>query len=146
VNQRSRGFTLLELLVVLAIVALAAALVVPNIPSVIGATRLTTAAQVTGAFLREARALAIVEGVAVDFEIDPRSGAYRFADRAKSINPGVALVLTTMLPAGRAPGSPGVVRFYPDGGASGAVIRLERGGTLRVVAVDPLTGRVRVDR
>ena len=145
-NQRSRGFTLLELLVVLAIVALAATLVVPNVPGVIGATRLTTAAEVTGAFLREARAHAIVEGVAVDFEIDPGSGAYRFADRAKSINPGVALVLTTTLPAGRAPGSPGIIRFYPDGAASGAAIRLARGGTQRTVAVDPLTGRVRIDR
>ena len=145
-NHRSRGFTLLELLVVLAIVALAAALVAPNIPGVIGSTRLTAAAEITVAFLREARARAIVDGVAVDFEVDPRTGAYRFADRSKSVNASVAVALTANLPAGRKPGSPGVIRFYPDGAASRAAIRLERSGTQRIVAVDPLTGRIRVDR
>ncbi len=109
-NHRSRGFTLLELLVVLAIVALAAALVAPNIPGVIGSTRLTAAAEITVAFLREARARAIVDGVAVDFEVDPRTGAYRFADRSKSVNASVAVALTANLPAGRKPGSPGVSR------------------------------------
>ena len=145
-RPRSAGFTLLELLIVLAVVALAAALVVPNVPGFLGNNRVIAAADTMLAFIREARARAIVRGTTVDLEVDPTTGAYRFADRAETIDRGIAIDLTASLPAGRAKGSLGIVRFYPDGAASGGVIRLAGSGRARTLTVDALTGRIRVVR
>lgn len=144
--SRSAGFTLLELLIVLAIVALAAALVVPNVSGVLGANRVTVAADATLAFLREARARAIVHGTTINLEIEPATGGYRFVDRTETIDRRVEIDLTTGLPPGRAKGSLGIVRFYPDGAASGGVIRLAGNGREQTVAIDALTGRIRIAR
>ena len=134
----------------LTIVGLAAALVVPNLPGAFSATRVGNAAQATLAFLREARARAIVRGVVVDLTVDPKSGAYRFADRSAAVGSDIALALTTRLPAGRDAEGLGIIRFYPDGASSGATFDFSAGnlpGNIHsIVRVDPLTGRISIGR
>ena len=134
------GFTLLELLVVLAIAALAATLVVPNVPGLIGSNRLAAATDTTLAVLREARARAIAAGEAVAVEFDSTTATYRFADKAQHISDDIAVELESIT------GTRVSIRFYPDGASSGAVIRLIGASGDRFIAVDPLTGRIGLGR
>lgn len=63
--KHSRGYTLLELLIVLAVLAAIAALMIPAVRGPLDKSRLTSAAQQVQASIAKTRALAVREGVAV---------------------------------------------------------------------------------
>jgi general secretion pathway protein H len=112
-----RGFTLLEALVALAILALVWLLVLPALPEGLLRSDLERSARALAGELREARARAVAEQRDVVVRLD---------------RPGVTARAT----------EPGLVRFFPEGGATGAAITLERGGHSYRIEVDWLTGRV----
>ena len=111
------GFTLLEALVALAILALAWLLVAPALPDGLLRSELERSARALAAELREARARAIAEQRETVVRLDRPGVAARTAE-------------------------PGAVRFFPEGGATAAVVTLERGGRAFRIEVDWLTGRV----
>jgi general secretion pathway protein H len=88
------------------------------------------ARQVAGVF-RVARSRAIADGRVASVSLGPRF--YRLDDN----NP-IELPPDVLL------GGDGVVRFLPDGGASGARIVLRSGDRQITISVDWLTGRVRL--
>lgn len=112
-----RGFTLLEMLAVLAIAALAWLLVAPALPDGLFRSELERSAAALAAELREARARAVAERreIAVDVR---RAG----------------LAATSA--------EPGVVRFFPEGGATAASLALRVGERSARIDVDWLTGRI----
>ena len=67
---RRSGFTLLELLLVLTVMGIMAAVVVPNLASSLGGSRVSTAARSVSALGRSARYLAMMNQVPVDLVID----------------------------------------------------------------------------
>ena len=147
-SEVARGFTLLELIVTLAVLALAAAVVTPAIGR--GTDALQARADVAGfaATLRHARERAINMQRTHRVVIDPASRrvaivAAGATDEEKEFRE--TRTLSQKLSIEPAQGS-GDVTFDPRGLASAASFKLTSGGIVYRVKVDPLTGRVRSTR
>jgi prepilin-type N-terminal cleavage/methylation domain-containing protein len=80
------GYSLVELLIVLAILAALAALVQPSVRGVLDKSRLTAAANQVKAALAKSRALAIREGVPVWFRYEP-GGQRWWIERSSATQP-----------------------------------------------------------
>ncbi|HUZ75083.1 MAG TPA: GspH/FimT family pseudopilin [Stellaceae bacterium] len=145
-SLRSGGFTLIEVLLVLVIMALVMAATLPPLMGSGGAAEMRAASLEIAAALRQARSLAITRARPQVFTIDTASGAY-LAGGARMTGrlPGdVHAVLITTTDE-RDNGTTGNIRFFPDGSATGGGIRLIQGNRRTDVMVDWLTGRVSID-
>jgi general secretion pathway protein H len=123
------GFTLIEMIVVLAVMALVLGLVVTRGP--LHSQRIdldATAREVAGALrLARSRAIAEEQPVTVSFG----AGGYRLDSREPSAWPADVVWRGNQL-----------IVFLPDGGASGGRIALGSGAQVVTIDVDWLTGRV----
>ena len=144
--MRARGFTLLELVLVLAIVALATLLGAGAIGRGMEGLRLRSAANGVAAQLRFTRAQALATGEPQRFTIDPAAHAWNAPKgRHGDLPPRVAIAFTGAREAQPAEGV-GAVVFFPDGAATGGRVRLAQGGAAWQVDVAWLTGQVAVAR
>lgn len=138
------GFTLVEMMVVLAIGALVFAIALPSLVAGWG-TRVDLAASAVAGELRRARseALSTNRPRAVLFDLAERSVS-RPGGRSHSLPDGVDLDLLTAR-SERVDDEHAWIRFFPDGSATGGRLSFERdGNVLAAVDVDWLTGAVRV--
>jgi prepilin-type N-terminal cleavage/methylation domain-containing protein len=139
--MRSKGFTFVELIVVMAILAAIAALVTPSFSRTIASARLRSAASDVRTTFARARALAVASARERSAVFDLSKGEFGVDNEAVRRLPE-AIRLGAVLPGEdrRERGSVRV-RFYPDGGGEEAEISVtaQDGGVLRVT-VDPLTG------
>lgn len=137
------GFTLLELLVTLLVLALALGLTAPMLNRSTEAVRARAEIAGFSAVLRHARERAITSGTPHAVVIDP--DAHRVDVRAGG--PDGEIRHTRTLPdrvtVQASPPPALTVRFEPQGGSSGGDFRVAAGGVTYRVTVDPLTGRVR---
>jgi len=139
----ARGFTLLELLVVLAILALATVIALPRIGAGLPGAELDAGARRIAAGLNEARSLAVARNRAVRFTLIGAEKRFTVGE-----GPGGALpdkiAITLITGAGDVTGAAqGAIRFFPDGSSSGGRIELSGSGGRRSIEVDWLTGRIR---
>src|SRR5919106_1713901 len=114
----SRGFTLLELIVVLVIVGLVLALVPGLMLRTQPGLDVEVAARAVADGLRRTRSQAMLTNREEVFSVDVEQGLFR---------------------AGRD-------RFFPDGGSTGGAIDLALDGQHSRVSVDWLTGQVEIER
>ena len=139
-----RGFTLFELLVVLAILSLVVALGTPAFRRALPGLELKSGVESVAAQLREARALAIGRNAEVELVVNLDERSFRVADEPPlRLAPEIGINLLTAgqeIIAARIGG----IRFYPDGTSTGGGITLALDGRHYRVAVDWLTGRVAV--
>ncbi len=135
------GFTFVELIVVLVILAAVAALVAPSISRTIVSARLRSAASDVRTSLARGRALAVAgaEERAVAFDLS--RGEFGVDNEAMRLLPDTIRLGVVLPGEGRKEQGDVRVRFFPDGSGDEAEISVtaEDGGTLRVT-VDPLTG------
>ena len=129
------GFTLVELLAVLAIVGMALAVAMPLLARHVSGATLNAAASEIRAALRGARSTAIAEDRPVVFQGDPGGGYW--LDRNHFTLP----LMTGAQPLRVATRGGARISFYPSGGSSGGRILLISGGGEREIAIDALTGR-----
>jgi type II secretion system protein H len=143
---RDRGFTLLELIVTMAVLALVVGLAVPTIGRSTEAVRVRAEVAGFSALLRHARERAIVTQTPQAIVVDP--AAHRVSRRAGGPDGEVreTRLLSERLTVEATPPPALTVRFEPQGGSSGGDFRLTSGGVTYRVTVDALTGRVRSSR
>lgn len=142
---RARGFTLLELLVVLVLAAAAYALVVRFSSGGVSGAQLKSAARAVAAGLRDARGAAIArqQSTALVLDLENRSMAVGESGRARELPRRLDLKLYTAQ-SEIVDEKRGAIRFYPDGSSTGGRVTLASGERTLLVDVDWLTGRVRI--
>jgi general secretion pathway protein H len=139
------GFTLLETICVLAVIAMLAAIVLPAIPHATSRTALEAYALKTAALLRSDRNAAIRNGSTVQTELNKSSGTIRSGASGQVLQlPGDvtfnAIVATQC--GGHANGP--AIEFLPSGMSCGGTIFLSRPGTGFEVRITWLTGGIEV--
>lgn len=143
---RARGFTLIEILVVLSIMAIGAAIVIPMV-SGSGATtgELKAAAREIAAGLRLARSEAVTTRRETTVTLDLEARKFRVAagGREVALPPKVDLKLFTAQ-SDLQDEKRGAIRFFPDGGSNGGRVTVSSGERKYEVDVDWLTGRVAI--
>jgi general secretion pathway protein H len=118
-TRAERGFTLVELLVVLTLLGLLAAMVLPRFSGRLGPTAQERAAGLADQ-LRAAREQAISTARPTRVPVDP---AMARPDP---------------------PAEDAAILFFPDGSSSGGRLLVDGGGPPAAVEIDDLTGRVRL--
>jgi len=141
------GFTLIELIVVMAMIGLIAALAMPDFHRALPGMEMRSSMDTLIAELRRTRAAALrsgsPRGLVIDLEtpgyLDTSGRRVTFPDRLEiSLTTG-----QTELDAGTGTGR---ILFFPDGTAVGAKIRLADDSETYTIDVDWLTGRVRLNQ
>jgi general secretion pathway protein H len=143
--RRIRGFSLLEMLVALAIVALLVAVLMPNTSLRHERTELQSSARAVGAALRMTRSRAIAASRETSLVVDVEKAVYRPAGAAAPVPlpKGVRVALFTAEDQELSQ-TVGAIRFYPDGSSSGGGVALLLSGLRYDVLVDWLTGGVSI--
>ncbi len=139
--MRRNGFSLLEMLVVVLIMAGVAAVAVPRFASAFDLLTLRSSTQDVAATLRRCRELAVNRSRVTEFTLDPGYQTYRATVLSQDVDWPDAV---TIFAAGVDPNAPWTVRFYPDGSASGGHLVVQSRGRQYEILVDWLTGRVRI--
>ncbi len=139
----TRGFTLVELLVVLTIVALAASLVAPPLGRALGVGQLRSETGDIVTALREARSDAILRGMPVDF-VAVGPSRWRLAGRQHDLPAGISYSMSVP-PAGHGAAGTTFIRFFPDGRSTGGSVIVRNDRSRRVITVRWLTGHVHAD-
>lgn len=126
---KSRGFSLLELLVVLVIIGLSASLVLPTLTGGLSSLRLKTAAREVSATLRYARSLAVSVGKEQVINMDIEEGKYWLnedKDNNRELPSDIRFLNITTQGEEITTGMAGIV-FYPMGNSSGSSIFITAG-------------------
>jgi general secretion pathway protein H len=138
-----RGFALIEILCVLAIIGLLAAIILPAIPRATSRARLESYAVATAALLKADRNAALRRQVLVTTEIDAAARSIRSGVTGRIIRLPDDVKLDTMLASRCADRNVGrSIDFFPSGMSCGGVIALVRPGMAFEVRVNWLTGGV----
>lgn len=136
------GFTLIEMLVVLTIVALALAIVVPAVSKsmIVSVNDVARDVQIS---LRQARAKAVSGQQSTRFWVDTQKHNYlNHKDKIKSYPDDISMLLKVA--SSEVSGGQAGVRFFPDGSSTGGRITVSQADATVYVDIDWLTGRVSV--
>lgn len=140
-----RGFTLVEMLVVMVIMVLAYAMTAPMISAGVSGAELKAAARQIAAGLRKARSEAVVRKseVALTVDVERRqfelSGDKRIYRLPEKIEVSLFTAQSELKDT-----QTGAIRFFPDGSSTGGRVTLSRGERKYLVDVDWMTGRVKI--
>lgn len=135
------GFTLIEIILVLVILAVAGVMAAPALTPALDAVRAEAAARRTAAFLDDARRRAVLERRVLVVTCRPDEGRLGLAgaaagERAFPVPEAVTIVSCR----------PEEMRYFPQGSATGMTLVLrDRRGRERTLAVGTFTGLSRID-
>jgi general secretion pathway protein H len=143
--MKQRGFTLLEIVIVLVIAGMAMALVLSFGGKGASAADLKASARALAAGLRTAQstAMATRRDSLLTVDVDSRLFSFSGEDKPHKLPEGVDLKLYTAQ-AEVETERKGSIRFYPDGSSTGGRITVSSGERKYLVDVDWLTGRVSI--
>ena len=150
-NSRNRGFTLLELLIVMLVMALALAVSYPSLSR--GSTALhlrATGRDILNTF-RYAREKAVTEQTGMKITVDREKQRLHLSDQLGDTNreyrlPDDVKIQSVISAGNEVTDRPLIVRFRPNGSSDNAeiVLRSKTGSLLRIIS-DPITGGARIE-
>jgi general secretion pathway protein H len=140
-----RGFTLLEMVCVIALVAMVAAVLLPLVPRNTSRARLQGYAIEAASLLKADRNVAIRRGTEVSTLIDASSRAIRSGATAQLIRIPEDVRFEALLPQScRRRAALSTISFFADGMSCGGAIALTRLDSSYEIRVNWLTGRVEI--
>jgi general secretion pathway protein H len=146
VHRRASGFSLLEVLLVMMLIAAMSILAAAAVTGGFAGMRLRAEAKEIAAQLRYTRAQAISTGQAQRFLIDPAAHTWLAPDNRKGEIQktfGVAFYGAREVQPMRGVGA---IQFFPDGASTGGRVQLSAKGAAWNVDIAWLTGEVKVVR
>ena len=145
-RRRPAGFSLLEVLLVMALIAAASTLAAMTVSGGFESMRLRSSAKEIAANLRYARAQAISTGKPQSFAIDPRAHVWQGANGRKGEIPKKLGIVFTGAREVQPRDGIGAIMFFPDGASTGGRVQLNSRGAAWNVDVAWLTGEVSLHR
>jgi general secretion pathway protein H len=142
--RREAGFTLIEMLVVVAIMGFALTMVITRGPVRSQALEMKAAVSEVAQGLRLARSRAIATNTPVQFAVDVPLRSFRIDRGTPTILPRSLSISMTAVSEETLGARLAAIRFNGDGSATGGRIELTDGQRRSQVGVDWLTGRVSV--
>jgi general secretion pathway protein H len=144
--DRSKGFTLLELLIVLVIIVLGFSVVALNLSSGKGTLEHKAAVRDVVSALRYARGQALMTHQEMTVSFDLSTNVYKVSGRNEEhkIPDAIALTLVTAQSELTGEGQ-GNVRFFADGSSTGGRVVLDRGEKSMQIDINWLTGQLEVE-
>lgn len=141
-----KGFTLLELLLVLVVVIMGFSVIGLNISSGNDATEHQSTARDLVSALRFAKGQALISHKETTVDLDLNENTYTVSDRDKvfAIPDNIALTVVTAQEEMTGKGLASI-RFFPDGSSSGGRIKLERNAVTWQIDINWLTGQVELE-
>jgi general secretion pathway protein H len=140
-----RGFTLLEMVCVLALIAMMAAILLPGGPRQTTRSRLHGYALQAAALLKEDRNAAIRRGIAVATFVDPGSRVIRSGNATDIIRIPDDVHFEAILPRTcNQHEALSTIRFFASGMSCGGALALTRADVSYEIRVNWLTGRIEI--
>ena len=142
--RRARGFTIIEVLAVMALIALAATVVVVSVGDGLTGAKVRAASRDLVAALRYTRGQAIVKREQKALTVDVEQRRFQapgrpWVDLPKDMDMKLFTARSELAEDGV-----GGIRFFPDGASTGGHIDLIRGEATWRVDVNWLTGEIRM--
>lgn len=139
------GFTLLEMVCVIAIIAMLAAVLLPNISRDTSRPRLEAYAIQTASLLKADRTAAMRRRAQITTQIDAGARSLRSGSTGQILRVPDDVVVDAILPK-RCNEQPAfsTIRFFPTGMSCGGTIVLSRLGTSYEIRVNWLTGGIEI--
>ena len=153
--KKYQGFTLLEMMVVLIIMALILVIVPPFLPNVIASTHVKSAARELAASLKHARSQAVNHQSETTLVVNVDQNKYVITEGSTNIKsnkqtykhlalPDEAALSLITAESEQLSRHVGQVRFFPDGSSTGGQIKLTFKDQEYIVDVHWLTGKVKI--
>jgi general secretion pathway protein H len=145
-SSSSKGFTLLELMLVLFIVILGFSVIGLNISSGNDATKHQSVARDLVSALRYAKGQALIAHKETTIELNLNKNTYTVSGRDKVFTIPDTIDLTVVTAqeelAGKGMAN---IRFFPDGSSTGGRIKLERNSVIWQIDINWLTGQIELE-
>ncbi len=142
----TKGFTLIEMIVVIVLVAIMATVVVSNIGAGSATATLNGAAREISSALRYARGHALTHSKETSFTFNLKDNSYQVTHKNKKYNISGDIEVTLDVAQSQvSEDEVGAIRFFPDGSSTGGRVTLEMGENKRQVDVNWLTGQAEID-
>jgi general secretion pathway protein H len=143
IRHGERGFALIEILCVLAIIGMLAAVILPAIPRATTRSKLESFAVQTAALLKADRSTALRRHIQVTTTVDAESRAIRSGVTGRILRLPADVSMQAMLASRCADRNAGhSIDFFPSGMSCGGTIALARPGMGFEVRVNWLTGGI----
>lgn len=143
--RRQRGFSLVELVAVLMLIAIVAGTAALSISGSLAGAKTRAAVRDLTAALRQTRGLAIVKGEERSLEIDVEARTYQVPGKNPVQLPEELQMKLLTAATEQTGDSKGMIRFFPDGSSSGGRVTLTRDRHEWRVEIAWLTGEVRIE-
>ena len=140
--SRNEGFTLVEMLVVLSLVALLLVISLPYSTSSGEGRKLDAASQIIAAKLRETQISSLSSNRERSLTVDIKKGLLIQTNPDKTFELPEGIGMSIITSNNEIMKDAGAFRFFPDGGSTGGKIILSKGENRREIAISWLTGGI----